>query len=440
MAWMRIKKPVVRLCLTSFLLMYIGFLSVLVPTAEAEESVNLNLNVKAAVLIEATTGQVLYEVNKDEPRPPASMAKMMTEYIVMESIKSGKIQWDSQVQISPYASSIGGSGQLLAKGETYTVKDLFRNMSIYSGNDASVALAEFIAGSEDSFVTLMNQTARELGMSEQAHFVNSTGLNKDDYPEAFADQIPRAPGETLITAHDAALLARAIVTKHPEVLEYSKQTRAFQREGDNTSPQMINWNRMLEGWVDSAYYAQYAYQGLDGLKTGHTDEAGYCFTGTAERNGMRLISVVMGTKNEDERFGETRKLLDYGFNNFEVKTVMPAKSELPELKTVKIKKGKATEISAVTEEGITFVVRKGDSDENITFTTELLPEEERIAPIAQGDKLGEITASYKGLTEVKQTVNLVAAEDAEKGSWFRLFFRAIKNFFVELFGGIKNLF
>ncbi|MDT9726522.1 D-alanyl-D-alanine carboxypeptidase [Xylanibacillus composti] len=400
----------------------------------------MNLNVEAAVLIEATTGQVLYQVNKDVPRPPASMAKMMTEYIVMESIKSGKIEWESQVQITEYAGSIGGSGQLLAKGETYSVRDLFRNMSIYSGNDASVALAEFIAGSETNFVELMNQTARELGMSEQAHFVNSTGLNKEDYPQAYANHIPNVPGETLMTAHDAALLAQAIVTKHPEVLEYSQQTRAYQREGDETSPQMINWNRMLEGWKDSAYYAQYAYDGLDGLKTGFTNQAGYCFTGTAERNGMRLISVVMGTGSEDERFRETRKLLDYGFNNFEMKTIMPAKSELPDLKTVEIKKGKETEVSVVTETGVTFIVGKGEGDDNITFATELLPEDERIAPIEQGDVLGKLIVTYSGITDVQQTVQLVAAEDVEKGSWFRLFFRAIKNFFVELFGGIKNLF
>ncbi len=434
------KKPVVRLCLASFLLMYIGFLSVLVPTADAEESAELNLNVEAAILIEASTGQVLYQVNKDVARQPASMAKMMTEYIVMESIKSGKIQWDSQVQITEYASSVGGSGQLLAQGETYTVRDLFRNMSIYSGNDAAVALAEFIAGSEGNFVELMNQTAQELGMSEHAHFVNATGLNKEDYPQQYANQIPNVPGETLLTAHDTAKLAQAIVMKHAEVLDYSKQTRAYQLEGDESSPQMINWNRMLEGWTDSAYYAQYAYQGLDGLKTGFTDEAGYCFTGTAERNGVRLISVVMGTDSEEERFGETRKLLDYGFNNFEIRTVMPAKSELPDLKTVEIKKGKETEVSVVTEEGVTFVVGKGEGEENITFNTEILPEEDRTAPIEQGDVLGKVTITYSGITEVQQSVNLVAAEDAEKGSWFRLFFRAIKNFFAELFSGIKNLF
>jgi len=397
------------------------------------------LEVSSAVLIEAETGQVLFAMNKDEPRPPASMAKMMTEYVVLEAIKSGRLSWSDTVVISEYADSVTGSGGLLAAGETYTVEDLFKNMSIFSGNDASVALAERIAGSEEAFAHMMNDKAREIGLSENTYFINATGLPRAD----MKDNAPASlPGETMMTAHDAAKLARRIVLDHPEMLEYSSMTEAYLKPNDERY-RMINWNWMLEGWKSyNNNFTPFAYEGLDGLKTGHTSAAGYCFTGTAERGGIRLISVVMNAASERKRFEETKKLLDYGFENFEKKTVLLPKAEIQELATVPVSKGKVKEVGVVTDQGVEFLVEKGTGPEKFTITVEVAGEEERTAPISKGQVVGKVTVSYAapdGQT-LEKTVNLVTSDEVEKANWFVLLMRGIGEFFKDLISGIKNLF
>lgn len=212
---------------------------------------------------------------------------------------------------------------------------MFSAMSIYSGNDASVALAEFLEGTEENFAKKMNEKAREMGMSQTANFINATGLSRADMK---APYVPKEiQGETLMTARDAAILAYNIVKDHKDVLDFTKIPSQKFRPTDKAP--MVNWNWMLEGNKDILNFKRYAYPGLDGLKTGHTNEAGWCFTGTAERDGIRLISVIMGAKTEPKRFEESRKVLDYGFNNFQLKQVLTAKSEIDSLKTVHIKKG-----------------------------------------------------------------------------------------------------
>ncbi|MDF2718761.1 MAG: dacA, partial [Paenibacillus sp.] len=266
--------------------------------ALAEEAADLTLNVKSAILMDAQSGQILFERNADQALPPASMTKMMTEYIVMEQIKSGKIKWEDQVATSKYASDVPGSGDLLANGEKLTVRQMFQAMSIYSGNDATVALAEHAGGTEADFARLMNEKAKQLGMTT-AHFATATGLSRTDLKDVEGAPFYDGTENTVMSARDAATLAYRIVNDHPEVLEFAKTTSLKLRERDK-SP-MINWNWMLEGNSSVANFKKYAYPGLDGLKTGYTDEAGYCFTGTAVRNGMRLITVVMGTRTEAER-------------------------------------------------------------------------------------------------------------------------------------------
>ncbi|MFD2672115.1 D-alanyl-D-alanine carboxypeptidase family protein [Marinicrinis sediminis] len=408
-------------------------------SALAEESESLNLQVKSAILIEANTGQVLYEMNADEARPPASMAKMMTEYVVMKAIEDGQISYEDSVTISRYAATVIGSGQLLDEGRQYKVKDLLRNMIIFSGNDAAVALAEYVGGNETNFVNMMNETAKEIGLSDTAYFANATGLDNE---EDLKENAPDVPGETVISARDTAKLAQKLIHDFPEALEFSKIPRATLHEDDPNSKVLDNWNWMLEGWKEynNNFSQLYAYEGLDGLKTGHTDEAGFCFTGTAERDGMRLISVVMHADTIEDRFNQTSKLMDYGYNNFEMNTVLSAKSELADLKTVEVKKAKDTDLPVVTGEGVTLVTRKGEAEENIQITASPTSEE-LVAPIKQGDKVGEVTVTYAGpVGEVVEKVDLVAAEDAEKAGWFKLLMRAIANFFASLFEGIKNLF
>lgn len=398
----------------------------------AEEAIDLKLAVKSAILMDAASGTILYEMNADIALPPASMAKMMTEYLVMEAIESGKIKLDDKVTASQYAADVIGSGGQIAKGEQLTVKQLFSAMSIYSANDASVALAEYISGTEENFAKEMNSKARELGLSANANFINATGLSRADLGKYAPTTVA---GETLMSAKDAAILARRVILDHKDVLTYTKIPSQKLREKDPAP--MINWNWMLEGNKDNVNFKKYSFPGLDGLKTGHTVEAGYCFTSTAERNGMRLISVVMGTATEPKRFEETRKVLEYGFNNFEMKTVLTAQSTMESLKTVKLKKGDKKEIAAVTESGLSIIVKKGTTDSQIT--KEAIPSDasKLIAPIKKGQVVGLVKVTYNNKTH---EVNLVASEDMNKANWFKLLFRAIGTFFSELFAGIKNLF
>jgi D-alanyl-D-alanine carboxypeptidase (penicillin-binding protein 5/6) len=402
--------------------------------ALAEEAADLTLNVKSAILMDAQSGQILFERNADQALPPASMTKMMTEYIVMEQIKSGKIKWEDQVATSKYASDVPGSGDLLANGEKLTVRQMFQAMSIYSGNDATVALAEHAGGTEADFARLMNEKAKQLGMTT-AHFATATGLSRTDLKDVEGAPFYDGTENTVMSARDAATLAYRIVNDHPEVLEFAKTTSLKLRERDK-SP-MINWNWMLEGNSSVANFKKYAYPGLDGLKTGYTDEAGYCFTGTAVRNGMRLITVVMGTRTEAERFDETRKLLDYGFANFELKTVVAAKSEIASMQTADLRKGVKPTVPVVTEKELALVVKKGTADDQFVQKAEQIEPDKRLAPIKQGAVLGTLTVTYDGKDH---QIRLVAAEDVERGSWIRLMFRAIKNFHADLFHGIVHLF
>jgi D-alanyl-D-alanine carboxypeptidase (penicillin-binding protein 5/6) len=407
-----------------------GVLVVQPSEVKAADTPDLNLNAKSAMLIEATTGQVLYQKDADVALPPASMAKMMTEYLVMEAVKSGKFKWEDMVTTSPYAADVIGSGQLLALGEQATIKDMFGAMSIYSSNDASVALAEKIGGSEENFAKMMNEKAKQFGLSDQANFINATGLSRKDLGKYAPKELQ---GETLLTAKDAALIAYNILKDHKEILDFTKTPSKKFREKDKAP--MINWNWMLEGNKDNVNFKKYAYTGLDGLKTGSTDDAGYCFTGTAERNGMRLVSVVMGTPTEPKRFEETGKVLDYGFNNFEMKQVLTAKMEIDSLKTVNIKKGVATQVPVVTQTGITMVAKKGATPDQFVVTAESADESKLVAPIAKGDVLGTVKVTYEGKENIG---NLIAAEDVAQGSWIRLLFRAVGSFFVDIVSGGKK--
>jgi serine-type D-Ala-D-Ala carboxypeptidase (penicillin-binding protein 5/6) len=417
----KIKKKIAWVLLIS--LLQIGILHINVNSVQAEGSNNsLNLNVKSAILIEATTGQVLYEYNADEALPPASMAKMMTEYLVLDSISTGKHKWDDQVTASKAAADVIGSGQLIAENEKLSLKDMFSAMSIYSANDASVALAEFIGGTEEKFATMMNDKAKEIGMSDKAHFISATGLSRSDLG---ANTPKSIDGETLMTARDSAILAQRLLKDHKEVLDFTKIPSQKLRPSDKTP--MLNWNWMLEG---NQQHKSMAYTGLDGLKTGHTDQAGQCFTGTAERNGLRIISVVMGAPTEAKRFEETRKLLDYGFNNFEFKQVIDANTTIDALKTVPITKGVQKEVAVETKEGLKLIVNKNYKKEDIKITAAPADAKALVAPIKKGDTVGTATISYGG----KDTkVELVAKEDAAKASWFRLMLRAVNKFFADLY-------
>ncbi|MHA6534514.1 D-alanyl-D-alanine carboxypeptidase family protein [Paenibacillus sp. BAC0078] len=406
--------------------------AVKIPSVES-----LGLNLKSAVLIEASTGEVLMSLNADVALPPASMTKMMTEYLVADAVKKGQLSWDQKVIVQENASKQIGSRIFLAQGDEHTVKELYIAMAVGSANDATVALAEQVAGSEQQFVALMNETAQKMGM-KTAYFINSTGLDRADMPAKFQ---PKTDRETVMSAMDAAILAKYIVTDHPDFSDFTTIQSYKFRERDKNP--IINYNWMLEANKNIPNFKAYAYPGLDGLKTGHTTKAGNNFTGTAVRNGMRLISVVMGANSEAHRFTETKKVLDFGFNNFEVKQVVAPKAVIAGNETVPVLKGKNKDVSVVTDAGVTFIVPKGTTSPQIKTTVVTNDPTTLVAPIPAGTKVGKVTYSYQvaGISQVQEkTVNLITAEEAEKAGWFKLLMRAIGEFFADLFKGIKNLF
>ncbi|RNB82698.1 D-alanyl-D-alanine carboxypeptidase [Brevibacillus fluminis] len=395
---------------------------------------NLDLAVKSAILVEASTGKILYQNNPDVPLPPASMTKMMTEYLVMEAIKENKIKWDQKVKVSDYAFYIAkksdSSGVYLNSGEEFTVGDLYQAMAIVSANDATVLLAETVGGSEPNFVVEMNKKAQELGM-KSTHFLTSSGLPASELgPYAPAD----TANDNVMTARDAAILARALIRDYPDALKYSQIPRLTFRPGQKNELKKANYNWMLKGLPAE-------YPGADGLKTGSTEQAKYCFTGTAQRDGMRLISVVMGADTEMKRFAETKKLFDYGFSNFKLTKKQAANTPVAGFESVPVKKGVELNVPAVPSSDVTVLTKVGEEGQfNPKVTVQDLT-----APVKKGQVIGKVMYQAADAVEAdylqpadfqKGGIDLVAANDVEEASWIRLFFRSIGTFFSNLFSSI----
>jgi D-alanyl-D-alanine carboxypeptidase (penicillin-binding protein 5/6) len=408
--------------------------------AAADVPTGPQINGKSAILMDAATGQVMYQMNADEPLPPASMSKMMTEYLVSKAVKDGRLKWDDVVATQENASMQIGSRVMLALGEKHTIRELYVAMAVGSANDATVQLAETVAGSEEAFVKIMNDTAQQLGL-KTARFINATGLDRADMPEKYRPT--SIDGETLMSARDAAILGYSILKDDPEFLDTSKiQSFKFRPRDDKPTP---NWDWMLGSNKSVANFRKFAYEGVDGLKTGHTSKAGNCFTGTALRNGTRLIAVVMGVPGgltDGKRFLETAKLFDYGFNNFEKKTIVGAKAVIPAHETLTVKKGSSKMLNVVTSTDLTVLIPKGSVVEPTVQKVKSLPDP-LVAPVKQGDKVGTVTYQYKDPSTQENksvTLDLIAAEDVKKAGWFKLFLRGIGSFFAGLFKGIVGLF
>jgi D-alanyl-D-alanine carboxypeptidase (penicillin-binding protein 5/6) len=430
-------KPVVSAIVAATLITGMYMSPAMIPAASAASNTSsnaaqvskenpLSLDASAAILIDASTGQVLYSYNVDQPLPPASMTKMMTEYMVLEAIKSKKLSWDQVISVSKEAANTPADGSqiYLAEGDTHTVKELYTAMSVASANDATVALASFLGGSEAGFVTQMNEKAKQLGMTS-AQFTSATGLLDT----------------TVISAKDMAKLAMTIVKDHPEFLDYSSIPSIKFRARD--AQPMVNNDWMLESNKGIDNFKQYVYDGVDGMKTGYLSAAGYCFTGTVKRGDTRLISVVYNTKTKGARFLETRKLYDWAFSNLERKTIVQPKSVVESAAKATITKGKATTVGLVTESDFTLMVKKGSAVEPKIIATNIPKAGELVAPVAQGQKIGTVTYKYTDPdtgTAVTKEINLIAAEGVEKAGWFKLMMRGIGGFFSGLFQGIVDLF
>lgn len=419
------------------------FLSLMINplTVQAE---SIDVEAESAIIVDAETGKVLYAKKPDIALPPASMTKMMTEYLVWEAIDSGQISWDTTTEISDYPYELSAipefSGVGLRQNVPYTVRELYEAMAINSDNGTTVALAELIAGSEGKFVEMMNEKGKEMGLTD-FRFVNSTGLDNahlgENYPEGTDPN-----GVNLLSARSAALLGYHLVNDYPESLEISKIPQTTFDE-----QVIINWNWMLphEGDNLKSFY----YEGVDGLKTGFTELAGYCFTATAERDGKRLIVVVMKTDSYEERFMETKKLFDYGFNNFEKASLFAEGDQNEGESTLPVTKGKKKEVDIALAEGFEQVIKKGEEDQyeiKYHLDESLLNENgELTAPIEKGQKVGKVELVYTGgedhgyiFPNGNEYVDLVTTEAVEKSNWLMITLNSIGEFFSNLFSTVSE--
>lgn len=338
-----------RICLV---LLCIGLFLHQGMVVKAEE--DLTPTAKSAILIDYATGEVLYEKNADERLAPASMTKIGSMLLIMEAIDSGKLSLNDEVTISEEAASMGGSQIFLEAGEVYTVHDLLKGVAIASGNDAVVALAEKLAGSQGAFVDMMNERFKELG-ANNTNFVNAHGLDSEGHYS---------------TARDMATIARELL-KHEKILEYTSIYEEYLEKNDGTKTWLVNTNKLVR-----------FYGGVDGLKTGFTESAGYCLTATAKKDDFRLISVVMGEDSTENRSSDTVKLLNYGFNTYKINTIK-TKDEV--LGKVRVERGKENFAEIVLLEDATELLKNTEDVSNYEFNLKV---DTIKAPVKPGDIVG----------------------------------------------------
>lgn len=412
--------------------------------AQASPTDPLDIKAESAMLIDAQSGRILYQKNPDEQMHPASMSKMMTEYLVLEAIKNKKISWDQKISIDDYVYQVSQDRSLsnvpLRKDVEYTVKELYESMAIYSANASTIALAELVAGTEADFVKMMNDKAVELGMKDY-NFVNSTGLNNADLKGMEPTGGP--DDENVMSARATATLAFRLLKDYPEVLQFASIPNLVFQEGTTDRIEMANWNWMLPG---GTMYPIVQYDGVDGLKTGHTELGGYSFTGTAVKNNMRLISVVMKTDSNTElaRFYETKKIFDYGFKNYTLKEIFPAGYKISSQETIPVKDGSEETVAIESQKPLVMAVKNGEENQfDPVFElakTSYVQDGKATAPVEKGQILGYLSANYKGsdnygyLTgDSGEKIPMVASVKVDKASWIVLLFRSIVEFFTNLF-------
>ncbi|MGG1557740.1 serine hydrolase [Geobacillus thermoleovorans] len=416
------------------------------------ESAPLDIRADAAILVDAQTGRILYEKNIDTVLGIASMTKMMTEYLLLDAIKAKRVKWDQMYTPSDYVYRLSQDRALsnvpLRKDGKYTVRELYEAMAIYSANGATVAIAEIIAGSEKNFVKMMNDKAKELGLKDYK-FVNATGLSNKDL-KGFHPEGTSTNEENVMSARAMAMLAYRLLKDHPEVLKTASIPHKVFREGTKDEIKMDNWNWMLPGLV-------YGYEGVDGLKTGYTEFAGNCFTGTAKRNGVRLISVVMNAKDasgkttKEARFKETEKLFNYGFNQYSLETLYPKGYQLKGKETLPVVKGKEKEVRVATGKNLDLLVKNGEEKQYkpvyVLDKKKMTKEGKLVAPLKKGETVGYMTLEYKGddslafLSPDMQKnirVPLVTTAEVEKANWFVLSMRAVGGLFVDLWTSVAK--
>lgn len=360
--------------------------------SEADQGLNLAPDAKSAILMERDTGKILYDKNAHEKLPPASMTKIMTLLLIMEALDEDKIKKDEIIRVSDRAASMGGSQIFLESGEEMSVNDLLKGIAIASGNDASVALAERISGSEEAFVKKMNEKVKELGLKD-TQFQNTTGLPAKNHYS---------------TSYDMAIMAKELL-KYETITEYTSKYEDYLRKGEENEFWLVNTNKLVK-----------FYPGVDGLKTGYTNEAKYCLTATAEKKDMRVIAVVMGADTTKERNATVSQMLDYAFNHYETKNLYKKGQTVT---TLQLLKAEETDINVVASESISTISKKGEMDGN--FKASVVLKNNLNLPIKKGDQVGELVVSNKN--KVLSRTPLIVNHNVKTASYLTLFKRTVQN-------------
>lgn len=366
--------------------------NILSVSALEEESVETELipGAVSGVLMEANTGKIVFEKEADKEVAVASMTKMVAQILILDAIRDEKISWEDVVTVSQTAADMGGSQIYLSVGEEISVRDLFKGISMASANDATVQMAEVLAGSEAAFVKQMNQKVKDLGL-EHTVFKNCTGLDEEGHYSS---------------ARDMAMIARELVINYPEILEFSSVYEDYLREDTANKFWLVNTNKLVR-----------FYEGADGLKTGHTDAAKYCLAATAKKDNLRFIAVVLGEENSNIRNQEAMSLLDYGFNHYQMDLVK-GKGEV--LKTIPLDKATKTEVSLVPISDIGVLTEKSSTKQKYSYDLEFNSLD---LPVKKGDVVGRVVvkADGKKITEG----NLTVSDDVNSLSFIQLFIKGI---------------
>lgn len=362
------------------------------------EELNLAPSSKSSILIEASTGEVVYEKNSHEKLAPASMTKMMSMLIIIENIEKGVISWNEKVTASDNASSMGGSQILLETGEEMSVEDLFKGIAVASGNDAVVALAEKIAGTVDGFVDMMNKRAKELGLND-TNFKNPHGLDTENHYSS---------------AYDMAMIGKELV-KHEKILEFTSIYEDYLRKDTDRKLWLVNTNKLVR-----------FYKGVDGLKTGYTSTAGYCLTATAKKNDIRFIAVAMGEPDSKTRNAEVTSMLDYGFSQYSATKIL-SKNDVVAKKEVD--KGKSKYVELVPVKDVTVIQKKLEAKKDVKYDVKI---DKLKAPVKKGDVVGKIQVKINN--KITSEIDVTVKENVKKANIWNLYIRYLKDI---LLGNIK---
>ncbi len=379
------KKLAVFLC---FLLL----MPTVVFAKKESDSIDLIPGARSGVLMEANSGKIIFQKEMDKEVAIASMTKMVSQILILDAIHEGKINWDDVVTVSQNAADMGGSQIYLSVGEKISVRDLFKGISMASANDATVQMAEVLAGTENSFVSMMNKKVQELGL-KHTKFKNCTGLDEDGHYSS---------------AYDMAMIARELIVNYPEILEFSSVYEDYLREDTKNKFWLVNTNKLVR-----------FYEGADGLKTGHTDAAKYCLAATAKKNDLRFIAIVLGEEDSKIRNQEVMELLDYGFNNYRM-DLLKSKDEV--VKTMPLDKASKSKVSFVPVSDIGILSKVSDQKKKYTYDVKL---DKFSLPVVPGDVVGKVIV--KSQNNKVTSVDLTVSEKVEVLSFWQLLGRGFKD-------------